>query len=121
MNRRDVVLALLALGAGLRVAEAQQSKAVPTIGVLRTPPPTDHLFQALLAGLRELGYVEGKTVLIEYRQGGDERLPELAQDLVRSKVDLIFAPNPVAAQAARKATATIPIVVGPVSVPSAVR
>ncbi|MEK6244843.1 MAG: ABC transporter substrate-binding protein [Pseudomonadota bacterium] len=111
MNRRDAVFALLALGAGPRVAEAQQSKAVPRIGVLRTPPRTDHLFQALLTGLRELGYVEGKTVLIEYRQGGDERLPELAQELVRSKVDLIFAPNPAAAQAARKATATIPIVV----------
>ena len=111
MNRREAVFALLALGAGPRVAEAQQPKAVPRIGVLRTPPPTDHLFQALLTGLRELGYVEGKTVLIEYRQGSDERLPELAQDLVRSKVDLIFAPNPVAAQAARKATATIPIVV----------
>ena len=48
MNRRDAMFALLALGAGPRVAEAQQSKAVPRIGVLRTPPPTDHLFQALL-------------------------------------------------------------------------
>src|SRR5436190_6924260 len=104
MKRRDTVFALLALGAAPFAAEAQQSKAMPRIGVLRTPPPTDHLFQALLTGLRELGYVEGKTVSIEYRQGGDERLPELAQDLVRSKVDLIFAPNPAAAQAARKAT-----------------
>jgi putative tryptophan/tyrosine transport system substrate-binding protein len=114
MNRRDTVFALLALGAMPRVAESQQSKAVPRIGVLRSPPPTDHMFQALLTGLRELGYVEGKTVLIEYRQGDDERLPELAQDLVRSKIDLIFAPNPAAAQAARKATETIPIVVAAV-------
>lgn len=111
MNRRDTVLALLALGTVSLVAEAQQLKAAPRIGVLRAPPPTDHLFQAFLTGLRELGYLEGKTVLIEYRQGSDERLPELAQELVRSKVDLIFAPNPVAAQAARKATATIPIVI----------
>lgn len=114
MNRRDTVFALLALGAVPGVADAQQSKAAPRIGVLRTPPPTDHLFQALLSGLREHGYVEGKTVLIEYRQGGDERLPELAVALVRSNVDLIFAPNPAAAQAARRATATIPIVVAAV-------
>jgi putative ABC transport system substrate-binding protein len=90
-------------------ADAQRS-AVPKIGVMRTPPPRDAPYQAFLQGLRELGYVEGKTIQIEYRWGDPRQFPELASELVRLNVDLIFAPNPQGIQAARQATTTIPIV-----------
>jgi len=91
-------------------ADAQAAKTVPKIGVMRSPPSTDAPFQAFLQGLRELGYTEGKTILIEYRSGDPRRFPEFASELVRLKVDVIFAPNPQGIQAARQATTTIPIV-----------
>lgn len=98
------------LALALGEAAAQQPRAVPRIGVLRQPPPSDPQYQAFLLGLRELGYIEGKTVLIDYRYGDLDRFPEFADDLVRSNANVIFAPNPQGAQAARKVTAVIPIV-----------
>ena len=96
-------------------AEAQQRAAVPLIGVL-TPAssPMTPVFEAFRQGLRELGYVEGKSILIEYRfaEGKSERLPALAVELVRLKVALIITDGNAAAQAAKQATATIPIVMG---------
>src|SRR5712691_6653227 len=89
---------------------AQAAKALPRIGVMRGPPSTDAAFQAFLQGLSELGYTEGKTILIEYRSGDPRRFPEFASEFVRLNVDVIFAPNPQGIQAARQATATIPIV-----------
>jgi len=97
------------------VAQGQQPKKVPRIGILpssATSPATPQN-EAFLQGLRELGYVEGKTILIEYRFPGEkiERLSDLAAELVRLKVDIIVVSGGRAAWAAKNATATIPIVV----------
>ena len=94
-------------------AHAQQAGKIPRIGYLNlgnfreNAPP-----KAFLQGLRELGYVDGKNIMIEYR-GADRRedqLPELAAELVRLKVDVIVALSPPAARAVKNATRIIPIV-----------
>src|SRR6185295_20072636 len=92
--------------------EAQEPKKIPRLGIIRTGAPPDPLTDALREGLRELGYIEGKNILIEYRwaEGKSERLQEIAADLVRSKVDLIVAAGPGPILAAKQATGTIPIV-----------
>src|ERR1051325_2088028 len=94
------------------VAEAQQPTKVPRIGVLRTGSHSDPLIDAFRQGLRELGYIEGKNVFVEYRwaEGKNERLAELAAELVRLKVDVIIAAGPGPILAAKQATKTIPIV-----------
>jgi putative ABC transport system substrate-binding protein len=98
-----------------RVAPAQQSAKVPRIGVLRQGSPPDPHLEAFKDGLRALGYVEGRNVHLEYRwaEGKTERLPALAADLVRLKVDVIVGAT-TAAWAAKPATSVIPIVM-PVS------
>jgi len=103
-------------------AEAQQARKVPRVGVLagqsaEISPP----ILTLREGLRELGYVEGQNIAIEWRwaQGKDERYPDLAAELVNLKVDVIVAPTTAGAQAAQRATKTIPIVMGFVSDPVA--
>ena len=108
----------LALGAMLLAlcfpAEAQQPAKVPRIGVLSPFSPSDTApwYQAFLQGLRELGWVEGKNISIEYRyaEGKADRLPELAADLVRLKVDIVVANGTPDGLAAKNATKTIPIV-----------
>jgi putative ABC transport system substrate-binding protein len=118
MNRRRAGLALLlgplAFGAAPLAAQAQQAARVYRIGYLSTPTreSVEHGVQAFLRKLRELGWVEGRNLGIEYRwaEGNVERLPELAAELVRSKVDVIVAPAGSAALAAKNATSTIPIV-----------
>ena len=107
MDRRRFLLTSLAgalaapLGAG-----CQQAGKVARIGVLGTDR------EAFLQGLRDLGYVEGRNVVIEYRdaEGKPERLPALAAELVALKVDVIVAPGTPQALAARQATRTLPIV-----------
>jgi putative ABC transport system substrate-binding protein len=93
---------------------AQQPAKVSRIGYLSSGSPSTNLGyrEAFLQGLRDLGYVEGKNIVVEYRwaEGRFERIPELAEELVRLKVDIIFAPNSALARAAKKATTTIPIV-----------
>src|SRR6266852_3182084 len=94
-------------------AEAQQAAKAPRIGYLafnRAASP--HVREAFLQGLRDLGYVEGRNVVIEYRdaEGKFERLPALAAELVALKVDVIVTANTVAALAAKQATRTLPIV-----------
>jgi len=91
-------------------AAAQQPQKIPRIGMLASSP-TDPFVEAFRQGLRELGYVEGRNISIEYRwvEGRNERLPGFAADLVRLNVDVIVASSQ-AAVAAKKATTEIPIV-----------
>jgi putative tryptophan/tyrosine transport system substrate-binding protein len=93
-------------------AEAQQSKKVPRIGVLRPGLATAPNYEAFRQGLRELGYVEGQNIVLEVRdtEAKAERLPDLAAELVRLKVDVIVTSSTPAIQAAKQATGTIPIV-----------
>jgi putative tryptophan/tyrosine transport system substrate-binding protein len=95
-------------------AEAQQQKKVSRLGyLLNTDAATDSArYEAFRGGLRELGYVGGKNIVIEYRssEGKTDRLPELVAELVRLKVDVIVATGPNATHAAKEATTTIPIV-----------
>ena len=95
----------------LPLAEAQQPKKVPRMGYL-SPRANAVRIEAFRQGLRELGYVEGKNIVIEWRfaEGKLDRLPALAAELVRLKVDVIFAVTTPAVQAAKKATTTVPIV-----------
>ncbi len=107
------------------VAEAQQAAKVPRIGFLSPLSPTDNpdLLEAFRQGMRELGYAEGQTIAIEYRfaEGRPERLPALAAELVRLKVDVIVTTGPPAPEAAKQATGTIPIVFAVVGDPVAER
>jgi putative ABC transport system substrate-binding protein len=120
MNRRDTIIALIVLGATPYVAAAQPSARVARIGYLAgdvTSPSVNDFLQ----GLRDLGYVEGRTVMIEFRnaEGKADRLPALAAELAASKVDVIFAPGTQHVLAAKQATTTIPIVFADVSDPVA--
>jgi putative ABC transport system substrate-binding protein len=96
---------------------------IPRIGLLFTgapPPESNRAVEAFRRGLRDLGYVEGRTIMLEYRwapEGGYDRIPDLAADLVRLGVDVIVAQTNTHALAAKRATATIPIVFGAVSDP----
>ncbi len=106
-----VISALIGLFAA---AEAQQPKKVPRIGFLSGVSPTTSpaRYEAFRQGLGELGYVEGKNIVIEYRwaEGKAEGLPDLATELVRLKVDVIVTASPTPTRAAKEATSTIPIV-----------
>ena len=93
------------------VAEAQQKK-IPRIGVLFIGSKNQPHLEAFKQGLRERGYTEGKNILFEYRyaEGNNDRLPQLAAELVSDKVDVIVTTASVSAIAARRVTKTIPIV-----------
>src|SRR5260221_114910 len=123
MNRRETLMALLSLGSVSLVAEAQEATRIGRIGYvssdLRRGPR--HLIEAFLQGLRELGYVEGRNLVIEFRdaEGKIERLPALMAELAEQKVDVIFAPGTQHVQAAQQATRTIPIVFADVDDPVA--
>jgi len=95
-------------------AEAQQARKVPRIGYLTATSLSSNVarIDAFRQGLRELGYVEGKNILIEWRSGEGklERQGELAAELVRLKVDVIITSGPTITRAAKEATVTIPIV-----------
>ena len=97
-----------------RPAEAQQPMKVPRIGFLTTTPLSANLarIEAFRQGLRELEYVEGKNIVIEWRfaEGKADRLPALAAELVRLKVDIIITAGPQVTRPAKEATSTIPIV-----------
>jgi putative ABC transport system substrate-binding protein len=120
MKAKILVYALLALFlATHHLAEAQQPKKIPRIGYLTGIGSAPNA--AFLQGLRDLGYVEGKNILIEFRTTGgkSERRPELAAELVQLKVDVIVADTAGEVAAAKNATATIPIVMRSVSDPIA--
>ena len=106
-----VVVVQLAVGV---IAEAQQPAKIPRIGILLAASASffSARVEAFRQRLRELGYVEGKNIVIEYRyaEGKLERLPDLAAELVRLKVDVIVTAASPGILAAKKASATIPIV-----------
>jgi putative ABC transport system substrate-binding protein len=118
MNRRDTVVALLALGAAPFPSVAQQQGKVRRVGFLmgfrRPPSPEllDKTFDPYLRVLRDLGYVEGRNLVIEWRfaENRVELLPALAAELVRLKMEVIVANGTPATRAAQNATTTIPIV-----------
>jgi len=119
MDRRRFLLTSLAGVLAAPPAQAQQSGKVYRIGVLSPDSPPPGLFEAFQRRLRELGYVEGKNIAIESRHAGgqNERLAALADELIALMVDVILAVNTSAAQAAKKATAEIPIVITRVADP----
>ena len=96
------------------IADAQQAKKVPRIGYLTGSSPSARSanIEAFGLGLRELGYVEGKNIVIEYRytEGKLDRLPVLAAELLRLNVEVIVTGGPAVTRAVKEATATIPIV-----------
>jgi putative ABC transport system substrate-binding protein len=106
-----LVIALMACGA---VAKAQQAKRVSRIAYLAASPASANTgrFDAFRQGLREMGYVEGENIIIEdrYAEGKFDRLPALAAELVRLKVEVIITAGPPVTRAVKEATATIPIV-----------
>ena len=105
-------------------ARAQQVAKVYRIGILETIPAAQNAanLDALCKGLRDLGYVEGRNLVIEYRSadGHPERFPDLASELVRLKVDLIVTRGTPAASAAKNATETIPVVMATMGDPRAI-
>jgi putative ABC transport system substrate-binding protein len=117
--RRSTIGLMLMLGLGLVVtplAQAQQPGKIPRIGMLTLafddPALPSSRFAAFRQGLRDLGYVEGLSIILEYRfaEGRLERLPELAAELVRLQVDIVVASGVAAVQAVQHASATMPIV-----------
>jgi putative ABC transport system substrate-binding protein len=111
-----VAIVLLALGV---IADAQQPKKVARIGYLSTGSVLPATGEAFQQGLRDLGYIEGQNITIEYRyaEGMAERLPNLAAELVQLKVNIIVVGGSPATQAAKNATKTIPIVMTNVTDP----
>jgi putative ABC transport system substrate-binding protein len=116
MTEKLLWLVTALLLACIHLAEAQQPAKISRIGYLNANSPYTNpaRIEAFRQGLRELGYVEGKNIVIEYRwaDGKLDRLPSLAAELVRLKVDVIVSAGPPGTRAAKEATATIPIIMG---------
>ena len=114
-QRRHCLIGLFAAVGAVGRPWAQSPPRLPRIGILSNASPHPAMpgsIEALIAGLRERGYVDGRTVQIEFRwaEGRSERLPELAADLVARQVDVIIATGDAPTRAAKAATGTIPIV-----------
>ena len=115
MKKCKILLALLALLAlsATSLAEAQQVRKVYRVGFLwDSPAMFPDAIEAFRRGLRDLGWIEGQNIVIEYRwsEGRFDRLNDLAQELVQLKVDIIVSPSSIYTGAAKRATSTIPIV-----------
>jgi ABC-type uncharacterized transport system substrate-binding protein len=114
VNRRALIALLGGAAASPLAARAQQAARLPTIGFLgqSTPVVESERLDAFLKRLRELGWIEGRTVAIEYAwgQGSSERFAEIAADFVRLKVDVIVTSGTANVIAAKQATSVIPIV-----------
>jgi putative ABC transport system substrate-binding protein len=115
MKRREFITLLGGAVAWPLTARAQQPERMRRIGFLGLDSASNHAarLDALRAGLRDHGYVEGKNIVIEFRwaEGNYERLPALAEELVRLNVDVLVTHGSSGALAAKKATSTIPIVI----------
>ena len=118
---RIILPLVLSLLAAPLAADAEQAKSLPRIGYLDGgyPSANAHLREAFRQGLRELGYVEGRTITVEYRwaEGRFDRLPDLAAELIRLQVNLIVAVGDPTIHAAKQATSVIPIVMTAVGDP----
>jgi len=116
MRRREFIMLLGGAAAWPLAARAQQPAKLPRVGILWPNPlaASGHFVDAFRQGLRELGYVDGRNVIIEYRsaEGRMERLPEIAAELVNLPVDVIQTATSPTIRAAQQATRTIPIVMG---------
>src|SRR5262245_36513376 len=114
MRRREFIALGGAAMAWPLGASAQQRAKIPRIGYLSIDPSNYQSSRVFVQGLRDLGYVEGRNVVIEVRdaEGKLERLPALAAELVALNVDVIVAPGAVHAMAAKQATGTFPLVFG---------
>jgi putative ABC transport system substrate-binding protein len=113
MKISQLWLVAVLLVASAHIAEAQQPKQIPRIGFLTTSPSTfPDRIEAFRQGLRELGYIEGKSIVIEWRysEGKPDRFPALAAELVRLKVAVIVTGGPAITVFLKEATSTIPIV-----------
>src|SRR5258708_1829130 len=114
MRRREFFGLIGSAAAWPMVAQAQQTGRLPSIGFFgaATPAAWGHWVAAFVKRLHELGWIEGRTVVIEYRwaEGNPLRFKEIAAELIQLKVDVIFAVGTEAALAAKQATSTIPIV-----------
>lgn len=123
MNRRDCILAIASICAAIRplAGRAQQAARVPRVGYLFSFPRAEgeHLWQACRTGLRELGYIEGRNVILEPRwaDGDYRRLPGLVQELLQLKVDVMVTAATPPSRAAKAATSTTPIVIVAVGEP----
>src|SRR6202023_84777 len=113
MRRREFITLLGGAAAWPLMARAQQARRVYRVGILAVARDLTGRWKKLLEGLRDHGYVEGQTLVIEWRysEGQAERWSELADELVGLKVDAIVVNTTPAALAAKKATSTIPIVI----------
>jgi len=124
LRRREALALLGGAAAGLPLAARAQQRSVPVVGFLRnaSSETSTHLIAAFREGLSEAGYIEGRSVAIEYRwaEGQYDRLPLLAVELVHLGAAVIFAGGTGEARAAKAATGTIPIVFSGASDPVAV-
>jgi ABC-type uncharacterized transport system substrate-binding protein len=111
VNPLLVILAVIILS-GAHLAKAQETAKVPRIGYLHFQAGPNDSSKAFVEGLRDLGWIEGKNIAIEYRWGAGkrERYPALAKELVQLNVDIIASAIRATTEAAKKATSTIPIV-----------
>ena len=118
MNKKILLILVTLALVSFDRAEAQQPAKIPRIGILRPGSPPDSNIDGFRQGLRELGYVEGQNIFLEYRWvDREDRLLDLARELVQLKVDVILTGSTPAAVAAKEATKTIPIVFGSASDP----
>ena len=106
------ILVAAALHTFAVITEAQQPAKVPRIGYIAPTGPENTNYAAFLRGLRDLGYIEGKNILVEYRsiEGNRDRIPSLVAELVQLQVDILVSPNAPTILAAKQATRTIAIV-----------
>src|SRR5262245_36957409 len=106
------ILAAVILLAVAVIAEAQQPAKIPRVGYVATTAPDTPNNLAFRQGLRDLGYIEGKNILVEDRYAGGkaDRIPSLVAELVQLKVDILVSPVTAAIRAAKESTKTIPIV-----------